>query len=90
MFDDMVFCCLCCLGKVVRELKAQGGDRSQVDLEGKKLLALKEQYKVVAGHEWASSAAGRGGTKKKEKGKVEKTPAEPKGETMLFSLGIVT
>ena len=90
MFDDMVFCCLCCLGKVVRELKAQGGDRSQVDLEVKKLLALKEQYKVVAGHEWASSAAGGGGTKKKEKGKVEKTPAEPKGETMLFSLGIVT
>ena len=71
---------LCCLGKLVRELKAQGSDKSQIDLEVKKLLELKGQYKLLAGQEWTSSAGGGGGTKKKERGKVESHLAEPKGE----------
>ena len=70
MFDCLTSCNLCCLGKVVRELKAHGGDKSQIDLEVKKLLELKGQYKLLAGREWTSSAGGGGGTKKKERGEA--------------------
>ena len=68
-------------GKVVRELKAQRGDKSQIDLEVKKLLNLKAEYKVLTGREWAPSSGG-GESKKKVKANVQ-AQAASKGENGL-------
>ena len=78
------------LGQLVRELKSQGADKSQVAVEVKRLLELKGQYKQLTGHDWTPPAAGGGGAKKKEKTKGQNPPVVPKGETLLFGLLVVT
>ena len=85
MFECLVYCCL---GSLVRELKSQGGDKSQIDVEVKRLLELKGQYKQLTGHDWTPLGGGGGGAKK-EKGKGQNPPVVPKGETLLSGLLIV-